>query len=107
MTVYGLRVYDSQGNVVLDVTDRVPRILGSFKTPTITSTGTYKGDVQHGGLGGRTAIWWLELAKPASSVHQYDYRIHQEGEKLHWEIKVKYLLPGGQLPPMLVHYGVY
>ncbi|PCE67530.1 hypothetical protein E8E00_04895 [Salinivibrio sp. YCSC6] len=107
MKMYGLRVYDSQGTVVLDVTDRTPRILGSFTTPAIKSKRTVTGQIKHEGLRGRTAIWWLELAKPASAAHQYDYSIHQDNDTLIWSITVNRLLYRGQVPPLLVHYGVY
>ncbi len=48
----GLQVWDASGNLVLDVTTRLPRILGSVQT------GTSAGSVTHTGLSSGTPFYF-------------------------------------------------
>lgn len=100
----GLQVFDANGNLDIDITNRLPRFLGIANIPANRPTGR----IVNAGILPETDIWWF-LLKPQThySVSEdthvtYEYPSITKGNGyLYWSF------PSGRNLSCTLLYGVY
>ncbi len=100
----GLQVYDANGNLDIDISDRLPRFLGSVNIPASKPTGR----IVNAGIKPETDIWWF-LLKPHTSYSvdqdtsaRFEYPTITKGNGyLYWNF------PSGRNLSCTLLYGVY
>lgn len=100
----GLQVYDASGNLDVDITNRLPRLLGVASIPASQRTGR----IVNEGITPETDIWWFLLnattnfsASYGDSV-TYEYPTITKGNGyLYWSF------PSGRNVACTLLYGVY
>jgi len=91
---FGLRVRDSSGAITLELTDRLPRILGSV------STGTAPGSRSVPDFAGRQPFYFFVPNTVTGDVFNHPV-ISVSGTTLSWTFVVATFRAGGT-----IHYGV-
>lgn len=100
----GLQVYSSNGKLDVDITDRLPRFLGTAQIGGTQESGT----ISNPGIRAGTNIWWFILSpttnfnNPEASNPKYEYPVITQGEGfLAWRF------PSGRKLSCTLLYGVY
>lgn len=94
---YGLRVWDKDGNLTLDVTDRITRVLGTFMTTAGTSA---SGTVINNELLSGTP--WYTILSDGSGSSYFLPRVTFSGNQINWQSE-----PGIFTSARLIMYGVF
>jgi hypothetical protein len=91
----GLQVFDASGNIILDTSDRVGRILG-----VVDIIGGVNGSVTNAGFSGHEPFW---IASPLASFATYspEFTFNSVTNTLSWN----WTISGGQNHKLV--YGAY
>jgi len=100
----GMQVYNSNGTLDVDITDRLPRFLGTARIDGNSESGI----IYNSGIRTGTNIWWFILSpttnfnNPEASSPRYEYPVITQGEGfLSWRF------PSGRKLACTLLYGVY
>lgn len=100
----GFQTFNEDGSVDVDVTSRLPRLLGMVSIGTNQRTGR----ISNSGITPNTAIWWFLLSATTNfsagdrSVPTYEYPTITQGDGfLDWSF------PSGRNLACTLLYGVY
>jgi hypothetical protein len=95
---YGLQIFDSSGNKMLDVNDSLTKTIATFVTSTSNGSAVYSELA-----GGRP--WVAAYRLPSSSATQYGAAlVSVSGTTVSWTFGG---LPSGNRAPMRVFVGIY
>lgn len=94
----GLQIRDANGNMILDITDRLTRVLGSF------STGTTDGSHTDAALSSGTP--WLH-ATSSNPFNVYVCKYTITGNTISWAFSNLGYIAAGSRQAEYVIYGVY
>lgn len=101
----GLQCFDTNGNIILDITDRLTRVLGEFETELGTKENSFVDD------GLLTGIpWWVTILNfnKGTTGGIPMIVINIEGNVFNWQILPMSSTPLGDYPYVFkVIYGVY
>lgn len=100
----GMQVYNEDGTLDVDVTSRLPRLLGSATIGGSKTSGT----IQNAGITANNNIWWFLLSATTNYAAsygdkvQYEYPTITQGNGcLNWKF------PSGRKLSCTIIYGVY
>ena len=100
----GLQTFNADGSLDVDITNRLPRFLGSVSIPASKASGT----IYNQYINNNTDIWWFLLSASTSfSVSSgdrvtYEYPIIEKGDGY-----LKWTFPSGRNLSCTLLYGVY
>jgi hypothetical protein len=100
---FGFQVFNPQGQVIVDITDRLTRIVGAV------GTGTSPGSIQVAEWNGQYGTPWLFVQQRNQSANQFGKRAVSatiSGTTLSWTFEPS-AFPQWEAIPAIIQFGVY
>lgn len=92
----GIQIFDSGGNITLDVNDTTAKYLGQLEVGA-SGSGGQSGTITNGGFS-QGALWWLSTL-PATNAYAQSITISVSGNTMTWTA-------GANTPAFTLFYGI-